>query len=58
MKVTDALRNALERIEKLEGAIFGLALAVGRLDVLQDAGYEITLTDVTDIEKDLDARTQ
>ena len=58
MKVTDALRNALERIEKLEGAIFGLALAVGRLDVLQDAGYEITLTDVTDIEEDLDARTQ
>ena len=58
MKVTDALRNALERIEKLEGTIFGLALAVGRLDVLQDAGYEITLTDVTDIEKDLDARTQ
>ena len=58
MKVTDALRNALERIEKLEGAIFGLALAVGRLDVLQDSGYEIMLTDVTDIEEDLDARTQ
>ena len=58
MKVTDALRNALERIEKLEGDIFGLALAVGRLDVLQDSGYEITLTDVTDIEEDLDARTQ
>ena len=32
-----------ERIEQLEKTIFALALAAGRLDVLQHAGYEVAL---------------
>ena len=34
------------RIEKLEKAVFNLALALRRLDLLQGAGFEIEIRDV------------
>ena len=35
-----------ERLNKLEGAIFLLAGTMGRLDLLEEAGFEIVIKDM------------
>jgi len=34
-----------ERLNKIEDAVFRMAIAMGRLDLLQEAGWEFMVTD-------------
>jgi hypothetical protein len=43
MSVADALTEHKERIEKLEIALLHIALAMGRLDILVNTGFEIEI---------------
>ena len=38
-------KEITERLGKLEAAIFNLAIAIRRLDLLQKAGFEISIID-------------
>ena len=43
MSVADTLTDHKERIARLEAALFRLAMAMGRLDILVESGFEITI---------------